>query len=354
MQIDIDKIEVELPLFRWLLGRMSDIEFRDKHGDLFHILMQEGYFTREEYLSHLDKTHQKYLELPILIERYIDETGLTRYKIRDGRRRLSVINARGAKRINYILWQTGWTKIHWEYGHLLDLQAERGMLNDIILSTEEIHGDFPSDAYFIRNGEKAYLSSFLVHTGVKVPYIINNSNSHHARGDSWEKTRKPKAYEFITGIGKHQPMADKLGSHPINMYLVGHLPCGPDIFKDPTYARFGRYVLIQQYFRGGSWGFDVPGYPYNGYSTVKEQIMQNNRAIPLLFKLGILKNDTNIYFQDQSADKPCAFDDYFKLFKGENCLEEYYDWLSFYFRKWRSDHFIEPIDNVIECKSTQI
>jgi len=138
------------------------------------------------------------------------------------------------------------------------------------------------------------------------------------------------------------------------MYLVGHLPCGPDIFKDQTYARFGRYVLIQQYFRGGCWGQDVPGYPYNGYPTVKEQIMQNNRAIPLLFKLGILKEDTQIYFSDQSADKPCPFDDYFKLFKGEDCLERYYDWLANYFRKWRSDHFNVPIEEVIECLDTQI
>lgn len=354
MDIDIDKIEVGLPLFRWLLGRMSDIEFRENHWDLCRIIIKEGHPTREDYISHFSKRYEKYLDLPILIERYIDETGLTRYKIRDGRRRLSVLNARGINRINCELWQKGWTKIHWEYGRLLELQSEKGMLNDIIFSNEEIHGEFPNDAYFIRQNEKKYLSSFLVHTGVQVPHILNKSDSHLARGDLWKKTVEPRTYEFIVGIGKHNIMAENLGSHPINMYLVGHLPCGPDIFKDPSYARFGRYVLIQQYFRGGYWGFDVPGYPYNGYPTVKEQIMQNNRAIPLLFKLGILKKDTNIYFKDQSADKPCPFDDYFKLFKGENCLEQYYDWLINYFRKWRSDHFNVPIEEVIECIDTQI
>lgn len=354
IELNIDEIEVGLPIFNWLLGKMSDDEFWDKHGDLYSQLVKDGHSTKEEYLEHLEKFYEKYLFIPILVEKYTDQTGNIRYKMRDGRRRLSVLNKKGCTRIKCVLWQPGWTKKHWEYGRLLDIQKEKGIIDEIIISKEEVHGEFTSDAHFLEKGEKKYLSSFLVHTGVAIPYILDRSDSHKARGDDWKKTKPPKQYEFLAGIGKHHVLAENLGSHPLNMYLVGHLPCGPEIFKDPSYARFGRYVLIQQYFRGGCWGHDVPGYPYNGYATVKEQIMQNNRAIPLLFKLGILKEDTQIYFSDQSADKPCSFDDYFKLFKGEDCLERYYEWLANYFRKWRSDHFNVPIEEVIDCIDIQI
>jgi len=192
IELNIDEIEVGIPKFNWLLGRMSDDEFFDKYWDLYIELVKDGQSSKEEYLEHLEKVYEKYLFLPILVEKYSDQQGKTRYKMRDGRRRLSVINKRGLTKVKCELWQPGWTKNHWEYGRLLDLQKEKGIIDEIIISKEEIHGEFPSDASFLENGEKKYLNSFLVNTGVVIPYILDRSDSHKARGDEWKKMKPPR------------------------------------------------------------------------------------------------------------------------------------------------------------------
>ena len=69
--MEIDKIEVEIPKFQWLLGRMSDKEFKEKHWDVYSKLALAGY-DREAYLDELEQLYSKYLFLPILVEAYQD------------------------------------------------------------------------------------------------------------------------------------------------------------------------------------------------------------------------------------------------------------------------------------------
>ena len=221
-------------------------------------------------------------------------------------------------------------------------------IKDIIPQKDLVHGFPPYDMYFLVDGEKKYIDSFLIATGLEVPYILMHSDSYEARGDNFVKHRHQRPYELLLGIGKHEPIAKKWGTYPLDGYLVGHFACGPNADIDPLVKQFGRFVRIQQYFRGGYWGKDVPGYEYNGFPTVKEQIEQNNIAIPILFKLGILKEDTQVYFADQSADKPCPIHQYFKLFKGKDVLQQYYKWLPIYLRTCRANDFNVPIEEVIK------
>ena len=195
MLIDIDKIDVGLPLFRWLLGRMDDEEFRDKHGDLFSQLLKEGFLNRDDYLKHLDNIYEKYLELPILVEKYIDSENNTRYKIKDGHRRLSVIGGkRKNKTISCELWQEGWGKEEWEFGRLLDIKIQKGIINDMFPQKTMIKGDSPYNLWFIEDGKRKHIDSFLVYTGCQIPHIIKSSSKHEARGDNYNPKRDRRSY----------------------------------------------------------------------------------------------------------------------------------------------------------------
>ena len=348
MQIEIDRIEVGIPKFQWLLGRMSDLEFKKDHWDIYCILASEGY-DKESYLDELDERYGKYLFLPILVEQYQDPEGNPRFKIKDGHRRLAVLSQRrGKSKVECELYQNGWTKEHWEYGRLIDLKLEAGMIEDIFPQKPTIKGDPPYNMWFIEEGKRKHIDSFLIHALYKIPYILKNSTGFEARGDNYIPVKYPRHQELLLGFGKHEPIAKKYGTHPLNSYLVGHFASGPNADLDPLVQEYGRFVRIQQYFLSGCWGKPVLHYKHNGIPTVKEQIYQNNYGVQLLFKLGILKEDTLIYFADQSADKPCEMHKYFNLFKGKDCLEEYYEWLPTYFRECRSDHFNMPIEDVIK------
>lgn len=349
IELNIDEIEVGLPKFQWLIGRMSDGEFREKHWDIFKQLALEGLHDKEAHLDHLENLYEKYLFLPILVEKYIDNAGKTRYKIRDGHRRLAVLGGKKkSSKVKCELARKWPIKSEWEFGRLVDLKIECGMIEDIFPQKPMVRGEPPYHMWFIEDGKRKHIDSFLVFSDCKIPYILKSSNSFEARGDKYKPIKNRRHQEFLVGFGKHEPIAQRYGTHPLNSYLVGHFASGPNAEKDPMVKQFGRFVRIQQYFLSGHWGKPVPRYKYNGIPTIKKQIIQNNHALPLLFKLGILKEETQIYFADQSADKPCEIHQYFKLFKGKDCLIKYYKWLPTYFRECRSDHFNIPIEDVIK------
>jgi len=347
--IDVGDIDVGIPKFQWLMGRMEDDEFRSKHGDVYAKLSEQGFTSRASLLDFLEEMYEKYLSLPILVEEYVNQGGEVRYRLRDGYRRLTVLAMRrGVAKVRCELYRNGMTKRDWEFGRLIDLKLEMGMIEDLFPQKPQVRGEAPFNLWFEEGGEKSYIDSFMISTGFKVPYILKSYEGFEARGDDFEGEWKQEI-EFLVGVGKHEPIAKALGTHPFNTYLVGHFACGPNAERDPLVRSHGRFVRIQQYFRAGYWGRDVPNYKHNGVPTVKEQLAQNDIAIPILFKLGILKLDTKIYFADQSADKPCPLEQYFKLFQGEDCLRQYYRWLPTYFRNCRAGHFRVPVEEVVKC-----
>jgi len=152
---------------------------------------------------------------------------------------------------------------------------------------------------------------------------------------------KPR-YELLFGsVRKHGVIHRMWGTQPINTYVRGHFA----LFGIGTYAesRGTQFVLIQQYFKGGWWGD-------GNEIVIREQLQQDEVAIPLLIEAGIIKDDTPVYFMDQSKPEteiPHGKDP-FRLFYGKNCLEEYKKWLPTYLREWRANDFGMDIEEVIE------
>jgi len=134
------------------------------------------------------------------------------------------------------------------------------------------------------------------------------------------------------------------GTQPLNNYLRGHFA----IWDVGTYAwhRNTQFVLIQQYFKGGWWGKG----DNSKQIVIKEQLQQNKVGVPLLIELGVIKDDTAVYFMDQSKpeEEIPHGNDPFRLFSGKKCLEEYLHWLPEYLREWRPDDFDMNIETVIE------
>ena len=347
MRIPIESIDVGIPKFQWVLGRMSDEVFKAKHGDVYDKLRQDGFPDREAYLDSLEKRSGRYLGLPVLVEK--TDSG---YRLRDGYHRLAVLAMRrGATEVEAELWRPGWTKKEWECGRLVELLIETGLKLDIVPQTPLIHGDPPYDMELFEEGKATYIDSFMISTGYQVPYILKRADSFEARGDEFTGEWIEKI-ELLLGQGKHEPILKRWGSQPFNTYLVGHFASGPNAEKDPLVQQYGRFVRIQQYFRAGYWGQDVEGYPDNRKPTVKEQLDQNDIGVPILFMLGALKPGTRVYFADQSADKPCPLNQYFKLFQGKDgydLLRQYYAWLPTYLRTCRSTDFNRSIEEVIKC-----
>ncbi len=163
----------------------------------------------------------------------------------------------------------------------------------------------------------------------------------------WDGPETPEwipRFEFLVETRKHGAIHRRWGTQPLNTYLRGHFCLKP--MQGYGWVRagaVGEFVLVQQYFKSGWWG--------NGSRIViAEQIEQNKVGIPLLRQLGVLKQDTNVYFMDQSKPEgEIRFGhDPFRLFRANGLLEAYHKWLPKYLREWRSGDFGMPIDEVID------
>jgi len=343
MRVDIDDIDIGIPKFQWLMGRLSTEDFQEKDRSIHKILMEE-HGSKEALLSFLDKKYDPFLDMPVLIElRRVD--GKIRFNLLDGYHRLAVLAYREETEAPVMFRHQGWGKQEWESGVLhacVVAKIRMGLkLEPEIPQQDYLHGESPFNLY-LHGGpyeEKLEADSFLVSTGVRVPHIVLSMDNTECRGDDFEGPWDFRI-EILFGKGKHRPILATWGSQPFNSYLVGHF--------DHLHKR----VMIQQYFRGGNWGFDVPNFDDNGVCTVREQIAQDEVAIPILYETGILKVDTPIYYADQSTDKPGALEDYFQLFTGLDSLEQYLQWLPTYLKKCRSNHFKIPIEEVIQCVPT--
>lgn len=194
-------------------------------------------------------------------------------------------------------------------------------------------------------GKTVRVFAWMISTGVKVPYIIldwRKVNRIIALGDDFKGEWVPRI-EFLVGEASHGDIAKTYGTQPLNSYLRGHFSVerGPPPWE----------IVVQQYFVAGCWGGHPPGVHWAGTPTVKEQFAQNAVGIPTLIELGILKNDTTVYFKDQSKVYEIGTPNewYDKRVRGKDCLKKYYQWLPTYLRKLRREDFNVPIEEVIAC-----
>lgn len=149
---------------------------------------------------------------------------------------------------------------------------------------------------------------------------------------------------------KHGCAHKRWGTQPLNTYLRGHFchkPIGNDLRTGWARANeVGEHVLVQQYFKSGWWG----KFGDTSRIIIREQLEQNFAAFPLIKQFGIIKDDTQVVFWDQSkhvSELPFG-DDPFKLFLGKELPEAYHRWLPEYLRHYRSKDFSIPIEEVIE------
>lgn len=148
------------------------------------------------------------------------------------------------------------------------------------------------------------------------------------------------SFEYVFGsVRKHGAIHRLWGTQPLKTYIRGHFA----VKGIGTYAkhRGTQFVLIQQYFKSGFWGD-------GNRIVIREQLRQDNVAIPILVEAGIIKDDTPVYFYDQSKPGKEIDGDPFRLFYGKDCLEQYKKWLPEYLRWCRANDFGADIEEVIE------
>jgi len=345
VEVDVDKIDVGIPEYQWLLNQLDDEQIAKRFQELYN----EPLPDKKELLKWMHIQYTLFLKLPLLVREYTIE-GEKRYQLLDGHQRFVVlVMGKGFKKVKAQIWQQEMLNQDWT-----------NRLSDLILKQIDVpqkhylHGESPWNLWLendpMYNGQKKRVYSFMIATGVKVPYILKNWETLgrvEARGDEFKKEWSP-IMEFLVGEGDHELIANHWGSQPLNSYLVGHFCCEEPAKGNALAQRHGNFVQIQQYFRAGYWGYDCPNWAFNRESTVREQLIQNLVGIPQLFKLGILNLDTPMYFADQSFHGNFPIEEA-QLFKGLNGLREYHKWLPVYFRNYRANDFKIPIEEVIEC-----
>ena len=335
--VDLDAVAVGVPKFQWLLDRLDTAAFRAVDPDVYDALMAE-FGSKERLVADIADRYAAFTDLPLLVE--IHPGHDYRFNLLDGYHRMVALTHAGATQAYALFRHEGWGKQEWENGVLHALTVAKMRLG------ATIHVDIPQQSYL--HGEAPFdlvldggpyeapveVDSFLISTGIRVPYIAVKGDGVACRGDDFTGSWSFRL-EYLVGNGDHHAIMAAWGTQPFNSYLVGH------------FDHLNRRVMVQQYFRGGYWGADVPGAPYNGASTVREQIAQDEVGVPLLYDLGAIKRDTPVYYADQSADKPCALEDYFHLFTGWDSLRQYLAWLPGYLSTCRASHFTVPIAEVI-------
>jgi len=343
--IDVDLIDVGDPTFEWFLDRLGDKVMEDR----FKRLYSKTLYDKEERLDWFEEQYAVFLHVPILVKEVMIN-GEKRYELRDGYHRLAVlVKRKGKKRVKAQIWQPWMTDEDWWN------RTRKLILDSVYIpQAKYLLGEKPFNLCL--EGSPHYngpVYSFMISTGVKVPYIMKNWKSLgrvEARGDRFKGHWIPRI-ELILGEGNHELMMERWGTQPLNTYLVGHFCCGPHIHGNALALKIGSFAQIQQYYRSGYWGHDPPNHP-QAVPTLREQLTQDLIGVPLLYDLGILTDETKIYFADQSRNAPLPAEEA-KIFKGRDGLREYFKWIPTYVKKRKRD-FNKPIEEVLSCLPMRI